>query len=343
MSQITHDNHFVPQLYLKQWSDDGHKLWAYRLLVSNQKVPKWKLRAIRGIAYQRDLYTLIKKGQEVDEFEKWIEKRYEQPAQESIQKDVQGNQLNDTDWERLALLLAAQDVRTPTNYLESIDRWEKTLPDLLENTLQDAVKKLEKVKKGEKTDSNKSPFETSLNIKTKVTANKNRGTLQAELLVGRDLWIEQQKFLLLNTAKVLPTHKWSIIQPALGYEWITSDHPVVKLNYYERGQYDLKGGWGNKGTNLFMPLSPKHLLFTQIGDVFHDYIVLSAKETKMVQKLLAERALRWIFARKPIENMTEYRSRHVDAVALQEEEKRWEQWHNEQSSAEQKYVSKGDE
>ena len=105
---------------LKQWSDDGYQIWTYRILVSHKKVPKWKLRSIRGVAYQRDLYTSIENGIEIDAFERWVEKNYERPAQEPIQKLVANKKLNSLDWERLAFFLGAQDVRTPTSYLESV-------------------------------------------------------------------------------------------------------------------------------------------------------------------------------------------------------------------------------
>ncbi len=337
MTQITHDNHFVPQLYLKQWSEDGLQILTYRILVSHENVPEWELRPIRGIAYHRDLYTSIENGDEIDGFEKWIEENYEQPAVEAIQKVVDGKRLKSADWECLALFLAAQDVRTPTNYLESMKRWKETLPELLETTLKESVKKLEKLQKGEYVPPSQSPFETEIDFKTKVTTNKDKGTIEANILTGRRLWIAQQKFLLSNTAKVLPTHKWSIVEPAHGYEWLTSDHPVIRLNYYREGNYDLKGGWGNKGANLFMPLSPKHLLFTQIGDEFPERMTFSVQKTQEIQRILSQRALQWIFARKQIENISEYRPRHIDPVAFQEEKEHWETWHRKQSSAENRY------
>jgi hypothetical protein len=146
MSQITHDNHFVPQLYPKQWSDNRSRIWGYRILVPHQNVEKWTLRAIRGVAFQRDLYTSISKGREVDEFEKWLEAEFETPVQNSIARVVQEKPLKQSDWKQLIRFLAAQDVRTPANYLESMERWRNTLPDLLEPTLNESIKEVEKSK-----------------------------------------------------------------------------------------------------------------------------------------------------------------------------------------------------
>src|SRR5262245_19597065 len=132
MQQVTHNNHFVPQLYLKQWSDDGIHIWSYRILVSHKKVQEWSRLPISGVAYQRDLYTTYVNGGEVDEFEKWLEQEFESPVQESIKKVLKDEGLSTLDWERVATFLGAQDVRTPLSYLESMERWRKTLPDLVQ-------------------------------------------------------------------------------------------------------------------------------------------------------------------------------------------------------------------
>ena len=144
MAQLKRDNHFVPQLYLKQWSEDSTQIFSYRTIVSHERVPEWKLRSIRGVAFHRDLYTTIENGLEIDQFEQWIEAEFETPAQEALDKVLNERNLTTLDWERLALFLAAQDVRTPTNYLESMKRWRQQIPEILNGTLKELVNKLEK-------------------------------------------------------------------------------------------------------------------------------------------------------------------------------------------------------
>lgn len=145
--QIRRDNHFVSQFYLKNWSKDGKRINTYRLLVSNEKVPLWELKPIRGVAYRRDLYTTTINGEEVDEFEHWLENEFEIPVQEVIEKVKLNKNLFKEDWDKLALFLAAQDVRTPTTYQESVAQWEKSLPNLLENSLSESIKKYKEFKR----------------------------------------------------------------------------------------------------------------------------------------------------------------------------------------------------
>jgi hypothetical protein len=93
MAQLKHDNHFVPQFYLKQWSKDGNLIYSYRILVSDKRVPEWRLRSIRGVAFHPDLYTTISNGQEIDKFEQWIETEFETPAQEALHKVIRNKVL----------------------------------------------------------------------------------------------------------------------------------------------------------------------------------------------------------------------------------------------------------
>lgn len=340
MSQISHDNHFVPQFYLKQWSKDGYKIWSYRILVSHQRVQEWGLRSIRRVAFHQDLYTTFSNGQEVDEFERWIESEYEAPAQEALAKVLRDEKLKSSDWERLALLLGVQDVRTPANYLESKNRWQQSLPKLLNDTLRESVSRLERAhqesRSVEVTHLEPEFFKDVLNVEV-IPANdlqSDEGLITVNVVAGRGLWLESQRFLLSNTAKALIKHKWSIVEPTKGAAWFTSDHPVIRLNYYGDGTYDLKGGWGNPGGNLFMPLSPRHLLFTQIGSDIPDRLTFSYEKTLEIQRFLAEKALRWIYAHEPLNIVAKLRPRHIDPVTFKAEQEQWKNWHNEQSKAE---------
>ncbi len=236
MNQVTHDNHYVPKVYLKQWSDDSLHVWAYRLLVSNENVPEWQHRSMDKTAFLRDLYTEIENGEEIDEFEKWLEFEFENPVQKSIRKVLKDNPLSSRDWELLASFLGAQDTRTPQSYLESTERWERTLPDLMQKTLDNSVRKLEdeEFRKNIEVSSNdeSSLFNGVLEInvvKSSETEN-GQGYIQAEITTGRKLWLQSQRLVLTKTIKALKEHKWCIVRPARGFQWFTSDNPVVKLN-----------------------------------------------------------------------------------------------------------------
>ena len=67
--QVTHDNHYVPQFYLKNWSMDGKTVQVYSVLVSNKAVPLWEEKSISRIASLNDLYTRVEGEMPIDDFE----------------------------------------------------------------------------------------------------------------------------------------------------------------------------------------------------------------------------------------------------------------------------------
>ena len=63
------------------------------------------------------------------------------------------------------------------------------------------------------------------------------GEIGAEMLRGRQLWLWTIKRALTQPVKVLQQHRWTIMKPAKGYKWITSDDPVMRLNYNNLSDY----------------------------------------------------------------------------------------------------------
>jgi hypothetical protein len=70
------------------------------------------------VAYYSHLYTRIAAGEESDEVEKWLDREFEGPAEESLHKATSEARLTPDDWRRLVCFLAAQDVRTPARFAE---------------------------------------------------------------------------------------------------------------------------------------------------------------------------------------------------------------------------------
>src|ERR1043166_2454487 len=338
MPQLARDHHFVSQKLLKQWSLDGSNVWAYRILVSHQNVPEWTVKPIRGVAWQENLYTTSDGGADSDEFEHWLGSNYETPAHDTLEKVVNDRPLASDDWERLALFLAAQDVRTPTTYLELIEQWDTGMPALIDETLRDTVRALENPGSQLRAPAPKDepdPFDDFFTITVNKPADtESLGSIKAEVVIGRRFWLASQKHLLTKTASVLRSHKWSIVEPAAGFSWFVTDHPVLRLNFYKNETHDLKGGWGKPGSELMMPLSPRHLLFTHVGQDAPDRIRFSEDQSAKIQRFLAERAHRWIFAQQPVKRVAWLRPRHVNAEAFKAEEREWANWHDKQNAAE---------
>jgi hypothetical protein len=169
-----------------------------------------------------------------------------------------------------------------------------------------------------------------------ILHDKNELSLAVEMKLGRKMWIEVIKHHLKRNITTLLDHKWSIIKPYNGMSWFTSDHPVVKLEYSSDKEYNLKGGWGKQKTDIFMPLSPEHMMFTEIGSELPDSGEFSFEITYKFQKFIAEKAYRYIFSDYKNHIIPILKPRVVNKKLFEYEGDQWRSWHKNQSEAENK-------
>ena len=342
MHQLRKDNHYVPKLYLKQWSHEG-LIPTYRLLVPNEKVPLWKRQSLKGIAYRQHLYTYLVGQEETDKFERWLDSEFENPAEEAIRRVVHEERLEPEHWRRLVRFAGALDVRTPAQLRRFIIRQKVTLQELIDTTLQRSIQELENtVARGESIprladdahDDAPSIFKVSIE-----ELPEGGGQIRAETVVGRQLWIWQMKHSLSTTLSRLPIENWTILHAPVGVSWPTSDDPLIRLNLHDSGRYDFNGGWGNRGGIILLPLSPKHLLYTCIGSrpVLRGSKV-DVATAHLMRKIIIEHADRYVFSNE-LSDIHLIRPRRVCAATHKNEQAFWQRWHHEQSQAERELQS----
>lgn len=336
-------HHAIPRSYLRGWSLDGRTVQARRLLVPVATYPEWSAQAIRSLTVVPDLYTSVLAGKASDEFERWLNTNVETPAAEALDRVRRDLPLGRDDWQRLALYVAALDVRTLRSYQEQTERWEKTLKPILDSTLRNIPKKIAQHAPPPRRSRDRTPSQRPvppvgarfpLRITTTPSADGDGVVLRADVTLGRELWLHSMRHQLSTTAEVLTHHRWWILHPHPGSQWFTSDDPVIRLNYYGDGQYDLKGGWGRRGGEILVPLSPSAMLYTKIGDRSPRTAELSAKMTITFQRLVAEHAHRWIVACDRPQRALWFRPRVVSRELFAAEERLAADWHDAQTAAE---------
>ncbi len=330
MEEFKKNSHFVPKMYLREWSRDGKQIQMYRLLVSSEKVPHWKLAHIKGIARHEHLYTRIVGGSQSDEFERWIEAEFESPATTAINAVVAGRRLSKDDWWNLVRFLAAQDLRTPARLLEGLKRWRETVPQMVEEITMTTVRELEQKNRPRRMNTSSPPKYSDLlpiRVSTTPNADGDGGVMRVETDIGRGYWLFQIKHLLSQTARVLHGHRWSLMVPPNDMEWITTDDPVIKLNYQSEGQFDFGGGWGSPGTEILMPVSPRWLMYTKIGQKgLSREIHINCDNALRINRMIARHAHRAIFATEPTTDIAAFRPRLVDIAMVEEEKRQWSEW-----------------
>ncbi|WP_081275097.1 DUF4238 domain-containing protein [Xanthomonas graminis] len=335
MPQLHRDNHYVPQLYLKQWAADD-RILTYSLLVPHENVRRWKAHSPKGIAFHQHLYTSIVNGNESDELEKWLDREFEAPAEDPLSLVTRDGRLNSDDWRKLVRFALAQDVRTPARLREFLQRQAELLPPMLDNVVKNVAEKLmrgEILKYSDDKIDNRIPLRVSLEASDDTKA----GIMCAETLIGRSLWHWSIRHLLTSTIAKVPMKGWTIRKPALGYTWPTSDNPLIKLNYRDELNYNFGGGWEVPKGDVFLPLSPTHLLH-RCGGVrppFRGHRVDVATTQKII-RVIVEHADRYVFAQQEF-NIESIRKRTVDENLVKQERAMWKNWHADQIQAERDY------
>lgn len=340
MQQLRKDNHYVPKLYLKQWAHEG-QISTYRLLVPNENFPLWKKQSLKGIAYHQHLYTYLAGQAETDEFERWLDSEFESPAEEAIRRVVRGDRMSPEQWRRLARFAVALDVRTPARLREFLRRQNETLQTLMNETMQRSVHEMEEAARRNEPLPNPSEESDALSLfKVSVEAlPSGGGQVKAETIIGRRLWIWQMKHVLTKTLGRLPAHRWTILHAPAGVSWPTSDNPLIRLNFQDSKNYDFSGGWGIKNGDILLPLSPKHLLYTCIGNkVWPRGTALDIKTAGLIRKIIIEHADRYVFAQEP-GDIHLIRPRLVCPTTFKNELSAWDNWHSEQCRAERELQS----
>lgn len=338
IDKFRENHHYVPKSYLNNWCNSNNKLLRYSLLVQREDHPLWKPSTPRSIGKHRHLYTSLINGNESDAIERWFDSEFESPAAVPIKKAITGNKLSPSDWKLLIKFLAAQDVRTPARMIETLKRGEKVVPEITDSILKNLVQEYQELKAtGNLPKSNKSNLTSLLPIKVKIDfpPNQDVGTLRVETTVGRSYWLHCIKHLLENTINHLLKHQWTILHSPKEIEWLTSDDPVVKLNYNSHTEYDYGGGWDSVGTEIFMPLSPKHLLYTRIGDKrLPRGTTLTIQQASIFQRLIAEHAHHYIYSKFQNHLVHQLRPRKISLEMCNKEKEYWENWHKQNIEAE---------
>ncbi|MEN6470136.1 MAG: DUF4238 domain-containing protein [Clostridiaceae bacterium] len=342
MKQFSRANHYVPQFYLKNWATPDNKVWNYRLLVSNINVPIWAKGYLRSTAVQDSLYIRLDGDKEADDFETWLCQDVETPAEKSLSKAITDEILSKQDWNNLVRLLAAQFARTPARLGKQLLFYNKILPNIVKDTMKSVALRLEEyVRTGvmpkAEIDSRYQPVNkyTPMRVSIAQSTEGNNALLKLDMIIGRGLWLAEVHRVTTTLVNVLKQHKWHILKAAPGVNWCVSDDPVICLNYYGPNHYDFDGGFGRAGVEIIFPLSPKHIMFTHVGEAAdmthhqHDPVF-----SFLVQKFTIEHAFRYIYALNPWKQIINCRPRVVSEKQFSAEQHMWRHWNDEQIHAE---------
>ncbi|EGQ8808859.1 hypothetical protein DLH87_25135 [Vibrio parahaemolyticus] len=324
---VKKDNHFLPQMYLKNWCNEQDKVFQYRKIVQHENVPIWKDYHPSAIGYSQYLYVNTQNGNPDDVLENWFDSNYEFPAKNSIDRVIRNEKLSRDDYKLLANFVALQDLRTPKRYFEHLERSdEKALSDIVEDVVNDVKSKIPPDFKPD----GKARYHDSLPIKVEIEEDGNDAFIvKVTWLAGRASWLWSIKHVLTTVAEQLHQNSWTILHPANGMSWLTSDNPVVRLNYENEKSYDFNGGWANPNSEVFLPLGPRHLLYTQVGvsPPILRGTKLTVEQTRNINRMIAENCHNFVVSHEKRDDVELLIPRVVDKEKVETEKEHWKNWH----------------
>lgn len=170
----------------------------------------------------------------------------------------------------------------------------------------------------------------------KVVVDKENSMVEIKTVVGRGLYLHNLKCLLSSTLKVAECHDWQILHASEDISFPTSDDPVICMNYRNEHDYDFNGGWGRKNCNILMPLSPRLILFAQVGSngPYTD-LDFSPRYSQLFRRMIIQHAHRYVYSDRPQKGMLELNARVVNRDLYEKEKQGIAGWHIEQIQAEQ--------
>lgn len=267
-SNIKRDNHYVPQMYLKRWSD-GYRINTYSLLVPHENVPLWKSASISHIAYLKDLYVRVSDGNEKDDFEIDFNKRIETPAAQPLTKLSAGQKITAEEWTFISDYILAQYVRTLAFYHSSHNQLIPIVEQAInELGFQVPIPKNKKIKQFETTEeTRKANSLLPLNVEVPpLDQNSTITNVKIETVVGKNLWLMAIHAILQKNSKVLQffrSLKWSKVICHPDCQWPTSDNPVVIINSATNRFATISKGLSDPFNVFIFPISPSIALLAK--------------------------------------------------------------------------------
>lgn len=333
--QITRDNHYVPRFYLRQWSGNGNTVRCYNGIIRHEAMRGWRSASIKGTAYWKDLYTDIIDGYDDDKFEKMMHD-YEDAAKEALFKVASDSKLSEQEKSQLVSFLVVQAARTPSFFEYSQRLLKRILPSVVENVGKQLEERIADgsiaAEAKRMAQSLKEASSDISDMVMNVSIDKEEGTIGVETCTGRQNFLaEALRFIKGSPGALLRACNWTILKTE--DMLMTSDNPVVFMQRYEQSRWTLglDGGLISCPTLVFMPLTPHHVLLTQINCSAQEVerIQMTDELNELIQLSTVFNAKRYIYANNCDGRASAWREQIVNPDAFDKMEREQKEWHEE--------------
>lgn len=338
-SNLRAENHYIPKMLMAPWLDSAGRIWVYRLLVPDNRVPHWSQHSTTGTGKLRNLYATHGKGVKSDILEKWFNEHVEQPALDPLRKAVAKRALNAEDRKRLAKFVIAQDLRTPASFLDIQTRFGHLQQQAFEETFQEIIADLESGEIVHPPDTstyigtNKCAFPLPVGVRIEHDSESDKAYVSGKMVPGKQYWLHMCMRIIENNVDLVANQDWVIVNAPNGVDWPLTDKPVVKLRFNSLADYDFNGALGMHGTEILFPLSPSRLAIISVGRKMQlrDGQTLDISTALLFRLMICEHAYRAIMMPHADTAISGIRPRIADTALYQSEKDAWSNWDNQES------------
>lgn len=220
--QITKRQHYIPQFYLKGFSEDQSQLFVFDKMAVPEK--QFRFQTTENIAFENHFYT-YETVEHTKENLEVIFQQLEGQAAEIIRKIERGVVLNPQDRADFAFFISTLWVRTPSFRDETIDvdtkMYEKIMR-LQSESMPDSII-IEFYRKVHKRDPTKSEIDDLRDF----GSNPKRSKLVVTFPPG--YWVKRMLKLSMDTCKYFQMMNWVFVHSDKQYSFITSDNPRLLI------------------------------------------------------------------------------------------------------------------
>lgn len=326
---ITKNSHFIPQVYLKSWASDKLKINVYNLFAPSEKSPIWKkenLRKTSNIDYMYQFFDGKKYNNEIEEkFSIEVENKFPQ----FIEKINQYKAFTCEDKEYVAKLVLSQFYRNIKGYNRIQEMSEELFPKALLEVFTDLSKmgknKANKNVKFQELDN----YFDDIKLEIFNGDDKDNALLKVEKLAGKNNWLSALNLIMNKTYRKISNNSWQILVAKDRDEFLTSDNPVILMNYYSDNNYEiLNSGFGVRGASIYFPLTPKRALYCHVGSKIPEYVICPKESIEFFNKIIVETATYKVYAKTKIDGIALYRKRIVNREIFSEITNQRKGFHN---------------
>lgn len=269
--------HYVPQVYLQNFKDDDGYIYIYDI-----EKDQFRRQTPQNAGYNKHFYTVEIDGEKDYFIEQFLSHHVDSKYSDVIKKIENGEDLALEDKQNLALIIAFQHLRTPSqreNYNNMVDS---------------AVKQINKIMFS---------YKKQLNAKIGVTDEEYellKNTIENEnysVIAPKEHSLALMLDFAEEMANMLLNHNIAILECGKNTQFITSDNPYCMIKEKWSNQWE---GYGVINTIKFFPITPKFGVILKDPGNKVIYLKPNTRQVRNLNLLVASWAQRNIFAKNKV-------------------------------------------